>query len=229
MNALELIQLAKAHGADHMPEYDCYQVFREYGINVPSAVMITDIDHAAECVGEMTFPVVLKIVSPQIIHKSDVGGVKVGIQSKEVLRTACEDLIREVKRRAGDVEIKGVLCVSMVKHGTEVVVGGMNDKQFGPVVMFGMGGIFIEVFKDVAFRLAPLDKDEALRMMESTKVSKILKGARGSIPCDMEALAELIVNLGNLLVSQPEIKEIDINPVMAFEDGYCAVDARIIL
>ena len=213
----------------HLSEMEGYEVFRAYGIPVPDCVLITDVSKAESLCSDFSFPAVIKIVSPEIIHKSDVGGVVVGIQSAAELQTACEQMIQTVTQKAGPVPIDGILVTRMVDKGVEIVIGGMNNPQFGPVVMFGLGGIYVEVFKDVSFRMALLTHAEALRQMAQTKAYNLLTGARGAPPCDLDALAELIIGVGRLLIENPDVKEVDINPIMAFPHGCCAVDARIIL
>lgn len=224
----KISQAVKA-GRNHLLEQEGYEVFRAYSIPVPDSVLITDVSKAEKLCGDFPFPAVIKIVSPDIIHKSDVGGVMVGIKSASELKTACMQILKNVAERAGSVKIDGILVTRMVDKGIEVVVGGMNNPQFGPVVMFGLGGIYVEVFKDVSFRMAPLSHAEALRQIAQTKAYKLLSGVRGGPPCDLDALAELIIGVGRLLTENPDVKEVDINPVMAFPHGCCAVDARIIL
>lgn len=134
-----------------------------------------------------------------------------------------------IGRNCPEAEIGGVIVQKQMPKGIEVVVGGLRNDQFGPVVMFGMGGIYVEVFKDVSFRLAPLDKDEAARQVRETKVYKLLQGVRGDKPCDLDALCEVIVNTGRLLAEYPEIAELDFNPVFCYADGCIVVDARLVL
>ncbi len=229
MTANEILKKAVAAGAERLAEYEAYAVCREYGVPVPDCVFVSETWRAAELCSGLAFPAVLKIVSPKIVHKSDVGGVIVGVKGPGELTAACEGMLNTVRERAGDVPIDGILVNSMVPSGVEVVVGGMNHAQFGPVVMFGLGGVYVEVFRDIAFRMAPLTACEALRQIKGTKACKLLSGVRGSPPCDLDALALAVVNTGRLLAENPCIREIDLNPVMASPGGCRAADARIIL
>jgi acetate---CoA ligase (ADP-forming) subunit beta len=171
----------------------------------------------------------LKIVSPEIIHKSDIGGVIIGISAPKDLKIAYATMMATIKEKKGDVPIDGVLVQKMMPKGVEVVIGGLKNELFGPVVMFGSGGVLIEIFRDVSFRLAPLDMDEALRQIQDTKACEILKGVRGSRPSDLNSLAKLIVNASNLISKIPEIDELDFNPVLAYPDSCVVVDARMAL
>jgi acetyl-CoA synthetase (ADP-forming) len=177
----------------------------------------------------MGYPVVIKIYSKQIIHKSDVSGVVTGIQNEEQLRAAYDQLLENMRKITPAAVIVGVLVQKQVPKGIEVVVGGLRNEQFGPVVMFGLGGIYIEVFKDASFRLAPLDKDEALRQVKETKAFILLQGVRGDAACDIGALCEVIVNTSRLISAYPEIRELDFNPVFCYPNGCIGVDVRIIL
>lgn len=229
MNAKEIIKRAVETGLDHLPEYEGYQVFSEYDVPVPAAVFVDDETSAEEKCRDFLFPAVLKIVSPDIIHKSDVGGVAVGIEGIAELKNAMTQMRSIVTQKAENARIDGFLVTSMADKGVEVIIGGMNHAVFGPTVMFGMGGVYVELFRDAAFRLAPLSEEEARRQMESTKVWKLLQGLRGAKPCDVAALAKTLCNVGRILTDFPEIKEIDLNPVISYPESCCAVDARIIL
>lgn len=228
MDCREIIVRCIERGDVVVPELDAQKICAEYGIVCPPSALATDKGQCAQIAAEIGYPVVMKIVSPQVIHKSDVGGVVTGIANEAQLEAAYEQIVQNVKQKCPEAHIEGILVQKQAPKGTEVVVGALRNEQFGPVVMFGMGGIYIEVFKDVAFRLAPLERDEALRMIESTKVSEILKGARGGTVCDIEALADLIVNTAKLVSDYPEVAELDFNPVFCYPEGCVAVDARII-
>ncbi|MBU6391975.1 MAG: acetate--CoA ligase family protein [Planctomycetes bacterium] len=190
------------------------------------AVSPADAVKAATAIG---YPVVLKIVSPDVSHKTDVGGVKVGINSDEGVRVAYEEIIGNVKKRQPDARINGILVEEMAKASTEVIVGGLRDPQFGPAVMFGLGGIFVEVFKDVSFRIAPIEEHEALDMINEVKGAKILKGFRNTEALDISTLAQTIMHVSDMMVSIEEIKEIDLNPVIVYPQGLKSVDARVII
>jgi len=229
MKCREIIEKNVAEGREFIPEFEAYKICYEFNIPYPPTEVVQTKEEGFTAAEAMGYPVVLKIVSPAVIHKSDVDGVIVGIESKEALGAAYERLIHNVKEKAGDVALDGVLVQKAMPKGVEVAAGGLKDEQFGPVVMFGSGGVLIEVFKDVAFRLAPLDKAEARRQIEDTKAYEILKGVRGASACDIDALTELIVNTGRVLSELTEIDQIDFNPVLAYPGGCTIVDARIIL
>lgn len=212
-----------------LPELEARKVCDAYGIKCPPTQLVKSIEECIQAGNNIGYPVVIKIFSKQIIHKSDVGGVVVGIRDAEQLGQAYDNMLNTVKERFPKAVIEGVIVQKMLDKGVETIIGGFKDPQFGPVVMFGMGGIYVEVFKDAAFRLAPIDKEEAKRQIEQTKIYKVLKGIRGEKPCDLEALSEAIVNAANLLSSNDEIKEIDFNPVICYSDGCVAVDSRIVL
>ncbi|SHM80267.1 acetyltransferase [Caldanaerovirga acetigignens] len=209
-------------------EPEAVQVLEDFGIRMQPFYFAKTEEDAVAGADAIGYPVVLKVVSPQIIHKSDYGGVKLNLYSPEEVRQAYAEIISTVKRKAPDAEIKGVIVTPFMKGGTEVIVGMLRDPQFGPVVMFGLGGVFVEVFKDVSFRVAPFDRDEALKMIAETKAYTILRGARGSQDKDIDALADLLVKIGEIAVSNPEIKEMDLNPVAVFERGLAVLDVRII-
>ncbi|WP_455364027.1 acetate--CoA ligase family protein, partial [[Eubacterium] cellulosolvens] len=178
---------------------------------------------------EIGFPIVLKIVSPKIIHKSDVGGVLLNIQDRHELSEAYNRLIGMLEKKIPSEEIVGVLVEKMMPPSTELIIGGLRDPQFGPSLMFGIGGIFTEVYNDVTFRVAPIDRKDAAEMIRELKGSKILEGIRGNPPADQEAIITILVNTSELLYEHEAINQLDLNPVMAYPKGVCAVDARIIL
>jgi len=173
---------------------------------------------------KLGFPVVLKVHAQKIFHKSEIGGVKTNIKDKEELGKAWEEISKNVEGK----NIEGILVQEMLK-GNEVAIGMKRDSQFGPVLMFGLGGIFIEIIKDVSFRIAPIDKKEAMEMIKETKGFKILEGARGRKKADLDKIAEIIVGLSNLSMKEENIKSIDFNPVMVDENRACIADFRIIV
>lgn len=170
------------------------------------------------------FPVVLKVHAQKIFHKSEIGGVKTNIQNKEEFETAW----REIQKNVEGKNIEGILVQEMLK-GNEVALGMKRDSQFGPVLMFGLGGIFIEIIKDVSFRVAPIDKGGAMEMIKEIKGFKILEGARGRKKVDLDKIAEIVVNLSNLSIKEGDIQSIDFNPVMINENRACIADFRIII
>jgi acetyltransferase len=184
---------------------------------------------ASDAAGRIGYPVVLKIVSPQILHKSDVGGVRVGLASKEAVHEAYAQMVARAGAAAPHARIEGVLVQEQVTGGREVILGMARDPQFGPLLMFGLGGIYVEALKDVTFRIAPLARAEAEAMMREVRAFPILQGVRGEAPADLAALVEDILRLSQLVSDFPEIAEIDINPlfVKPAGEGTVALDARI--
>ncbi|MCL4517588.1 MAG: acetate--CoA ligase family protein, partial [Thaumarchaeota archaeon] len=175
------------------------------------------------------FPVAMKIVSPDILHKTDVGGVKLGIKSQAEVRRAFGAIIRSGKKAAGKSGIRGVYVQKMAEKSHEFVVGGIRDSQFGPAVMFGIGGIYVELFKDVTFKLAPVSKEEALLMTREIKASPLMYGFRGAKPLDVDSAVEAIQAVGRMMTDNQQIASIDINPLLVYEKGAIAVDVRVVL
>ncbi len=213
-----------------LTEPEAKEVFAAYGLPVPKGKMAKSEEEAVKIAQAVEYPVVMKIVSPQIIHKSDAGGVKVNLNNDDEVRQAFHDIIENAKQYDPHAEIHGVYVQHMEPWGTETIIGSVYDKQFGPTVMFGLGGIFVEILKDVTFRIAPFSADESKDMISEIKGYKVLRGARGEKPRDLTALAEAISRLSQLVWDFREyIKEVDANPVMVYENGLKVVDARIIL
>jgi 3-hydroxypropionyl-CoA synthetase (ADP-forming) len=203
------------------------EILSEYGIKVPRYALVTNTDDAAQKSKEIGFPLVAKIVSADILHKTDVGGVKVGLNSEDEVKKAFDDMFYRLKEK---FDVKGVLLEKMVPNGVELIIGLQNDSQFGPSIMVGLGGIYTELFKDVSFRVLPITKNDALKMLESLRGRDILRGFRGSKPINMDMLSEAIVNIGTLGVDMAgKYESIDFNPVVLYPDDYFVVDAKIIL
>ena len=171
----------------------------------------------------------MKIVSPDIAHKSDVGGVTLGLKDAKAVRKAYKEMIERVSAAAPNAKIAGVAIQNMAPQGIEVIVGATTDPQFGPVMMFGLGGVFVEVLKDVAFRIVPLEPRDAAQMVREIRGLPVLQGARGAQPTDLPALEALIVKVSQFMAAHPEVAELDLNPVFAYPNGALAVDARIVL
>jgi len=210
-------------------ESEAKTVCRAYGIPVTDFEVAKNEAEAVEFADEIGYPVVLKIVSPDVIHKSDVGGVIVNIKDAEDVQKAYEQIMDSVKRHKPNAEIVGVLVQEMAPQSTEVIVGATKDPQFGPTLMFGLGGIFVEIMKDVIFRIAPITEDEAREMITEVKAYPLLKGYRNTPPADIEAIVKILLNTSRLVMEHQEIKELDLNPIMVYEKGAKTVDARIIL
>jgi len=210
-------------------ETEAKELLREYGISVPDFKLIKSEDEIVGLAKEINFPIVMKIVSPDIIHKTDAGGVKVGIKDEKEAKAAYQDIIYKVKKYKKEAKISGVIAYSMIPQGTEIIIGMMKDPQFGPVIMFGLGGIFVEILKDISFRILPLEERDAEEMISEIKGYQILKGIRGETPKDVKSIRDVLMKISQLVMENPEIKEIDLNPVFVFNKGLQVVDARIIL
>ncbi len=201
----------------------------EYGISVTKFNVAKSEKEAAEFAERIGFPVVLKIVSPDIIHKSDAGGVKVNLKTQAEVKAAYKQILDNAKKYKPDATIAGVLVQEMAPQATEVIIGAIKDPQFGQTLMFGLGGIFVELLKDVTFRVAPIAAQDAAEMITGVKAFPLLNGYRNTPAADVEALVDVLLKVSKLVTEHPEIKEIDLNPVMAYEKGTKTVDARIIL
>jgi acyl-CoA synthetase (NDP forming) len=210
-------------------ETEAKELLREYGIPVPDFKLIKSEDEIVGLAKEINFPIVMKIVSPDIIHKTDAGGVKVGIKDEKEAKTAYQDIIYKVKKYKKEAKISGVIAYSMIPQETEIIIGMMKDPCFGPTIMFGLGGILVEILKDISFRILPLEERDAEEMISEIKGYKILKGIREEEPKDIEAIKDLLLKISQLTLENPEIKEIDLNPVFVFNQGLQVVDARMIL
>ncbi len=209
-------------------EPEVYDFLEKYEIDLLPHSFVASRDEALAKAEELGYPLVMKVVSPQVIHKSDVGGVKLNLKNSEEVGKAYDGLMADIKKNVPNADIKGVILTPMAAGGLEVIIGVTRDPQFGPTVMFGLGGVFVEVFKDISFRIAPFTEEDAREMIEETRAYQLLKGVRGEKPKDIEALAELLVKIGDLVTLNPAIKELDLNPVMVQEDGFTILDARII-
>lgn len=226
----ELIQAALEAGKTYLGEVEGNQILAAYGFPVLPGRLATSAEEAADFVSQIGNSV-FKIVSPQIVHKSDLGGVRVGIKSPAEARTAYEEIVGTIHSRAPEASIEGVFVQQMAGKGIEVILGINRYKVFGPLLMFGLGGIFVEIFKDVSFRLAPIRHNAARLMIRSTKAYPMLSGARGGEPCDTDELERCLAMLSALATDNPEIAELDINPLIVHQNGQgCSVaDCRILL
>jgi 4-hydroxybutyrate---CoA ligase (ADP-forming) len=210
-------------------EEEGYEILNAYGFPTPRSILATSENQCTQAAQEIDFPVVMKIASPDIIHKSDAGGVKVGLKSNDEVKAAFRTIMDNAKKSNPNAKINGVLVQEMVKSGKEIILGAKRDPLFGPLLMFGLGGIYVEVLKDVVFMLAPIDRQEATRMVQSIKTIKLLKGVRGEKPADLNSIVDSLQRLSQLVIDFPEIEEFDINPLLVLEEGKGArvVDIRI--
>jgi acetyltransferase len=230
--ACAIINKARNDGRDALTEIEAKKVFEAYHMPVPKCDLATTVEEAVSMSNVIGYPIVMKIVSPQILHKSDAGGVKVNIKNDKECRESFETIMANAKAYKADADLHGVVIQEMAPWGTEVILGSVNDPTFGPSIMFGLGGIFVEVMKDVTFRVAPIGEKQAMDMIDEIKSAPILKGTRGEEPKDVEALAKAIANYAHMIVDLvDEVSESDANPVIVYEEGegVSVVDARIIL
>ena len=230
--ALEVIRAARADKRDSLTEIEAKEVFAAYGLPITATYLARSETEAVKLANEIGYPVVMKIVSPDILHKSDAGGVKVNIKDDAGVREAYKTILNNAKAYREDARIHGVAVQEMAPWGTEVILGSVNDPTFGPTMMFGLGGIFVEVLKDVTFRVAPVPTGQALRMLSEIRGAPVLRGVRGESPRDKQALSETICAYSTLIVDlADEISESDANPVLVYEEGkgVKVADARIIL
>jgi acyl-CoA synthetase (NDP forming) len=210
-------------------ETEAKAVCMEYGIPVTEFKLAKSEGEAVEFADEIGYPIVLKIVSPEIIHKSDVGGVIINLKDRKGVGDAYKKILRNVRKYKAKAKIVGILVQEMAPSSTEVIVGATKDPQFGPAIMFGLGGIFVEILKDVTFRIAPITEEEAREMITEVKAYPLLKGYRNIPPADIDSIAKILLNTSKLVMQHEEIKELDLNPIMVYEKGAKTVDARIIL
>ena len=204
-------------------------VLKKYGVKVPGYALVNSTKEATKAARKLGYPLVMKVVSPQILHKTDVGGVKVGLQNEKEVKRAFNDMYKRLSKKKG-VQLKGILLEKMVPQGVELIVGLQNDPQFGPVIMVGLGGVLTEIFKDVAFRMLPITVADAKSMLQELKGAKILQGFRGSKPIDQNMLAKALVQIGKLGVDNAGyFDSIDFNPIVVYPKSYYVVDAKILL
>jgi acyl-CoA synthetase (NDP forming) len=229
MDKQAIVAAAKAEKRTLLTEVESKQLLEGTGIRVIGAKLAKSAKDAVARSKELGFPVVLKIASPDVVHKSDIGGVKVGLANSTQVSKAYKEIVAAVKQKQPDARIHGVSVQTMAKPGVEVIIGVSKDAQFGPVIMFGLGGILVEILKDVSFRIVPLTKRDAREMIRDIKGYPVLEGYRGQDPSDVGALEDMILKVSAFVEQNPEIKELDLNPVFAYNDGAVAVDARIVL
>lgn len=225
----KIISAAYSESRKALLENEAKTICAEYNIPVTKFELAKTCKESLSISQKIGFPVVLKIVSPDIIHKSDSGGVILNLQSTNEVENAFNRIMKNVKKYDENARILGVLVQEMATPSTEVIVGAIKDPQFGQTLMFGLGGIFVEILKDVTFRVAPISKEEASEMIKEVRAYPLLKGYRNTPPADTDSLTKLIVNTSELIMENPEIKELDLNPVIVYKKGLKVVDARIIL
>jgi acyl-CoA synthetase (NDP forming) len=229
MKAKEILAQAKKENRTVLTEIEAKQILVESGITCTDTRLATAKDAAVKLTEQFGYPVVLKVSSVDITHKSDAGGVKVNLKNKAEVENAFDTIMRSCRAAVPTARIEGVSVQRMARPGIEVIMGMIKDPSFGPVVMFGLGGVFVEVLKDVAFRIVPIERSDAEDMINEIKGKKLLEGYRGQEPADVAYLQQMLLKLSDFVNATPEIEEIDMNPVFAYKDGAVVVDARIIL
>jgi len=231
MSAIDYITEARKQGRAALDELAGKRLLASFGVSVPKSLVVQDATEAATACGNLKPPLVLKVVSPDILHKSDAGGVKVGLGNAHEV----EEAVRAMMKRPGieSARIDGFLLEEMAPAGLEVVVGGLRDPQFGPLVMVGLGGIFVEVLADVSFRICPIARLDAEEMLDELKGAALFRGARGRNPASREAIVDVLLKVGGenglMMTHGEDIAEADINPLIVTESGAVAVDARFVL
>jgi acetyl-CoA synthetase (ADP-forming) len=220
---------AREQGRRALLEPEAKEFCVAYGIPTPKFRVAHSAAEAASLAEEVTYPTVLKIVSPDILHKTEVGGVIVGLNTKDQVKDAYNQILSKVKQQDPKARVEGVLVQSMAPSGVEVIVGGLRDSTFGPTVLFGLGGIFVEVLKDASFRVAPVTGLDSRRMIEEVRGYPLLQGIRGQPASDEEAITHILQATSRIMLENDQIQQVDLNPVIVYPKGAAVVDARIIL
>jgi acyl-CoA synthetase (NDP forming) len=229
MTERQVIDRARSEGRNVLTEVEAKELLKQAGISVIDTKLATSREEALSISRQLGFPVVLKIASPDIVHKSDAGGVKLGLRTSKQVGKAYDDIMKAIKKQYPGAKIQGVSVQKMARSGIEVIIGMSKDAQFGPVIMFGLGGVLVEILKDVSFRIVPLARRDAREMIREIKGYPLLEGYRGQEPVDIGYLEELILKVSSFVEQHPEVAELDLNPIFAYKDGAVAVDARVVL
>lgn len=224
-----MLEQASAEKRTLLTEVEAKDLLRNAGIPVVETRLARTKKEAVSISQEIGFPVAMKIISTDISHKSDIGGVKLGLDNAAQVGRAYSEMISSIREKLPQARIEGVSVQKMARSGVELIIGMNKDPQFGPVIMFGLGGILVEVLKDVSFRLVPLTRRDAAEMIREIKGFALLQGYRGQDPVDIPCLEDLIVKISDFIDKHPQIKELDLNPLFAYKDSIVAVDARIVL
>ncbi len=227
----KIFQQVKKSENRNLTDYQAREIFGTYGIKGPERYLAKNVDEAINCAGKIGYPVAAKIVSPDILHKTESGGVRINIMNDAEMEKVFNEIVKSVKQYLPSARIEGIEIQEMVRGVQEVIIGVKKDIQFGHLIMFGLGGIFVEVLKDVTFGIVPVGRQEALEMIKEIKSYRLLTGFRKLPHADTDALVETIVKVSQMCQDFPEIKELDINPLIVKEKGKGAVmvDARIII
>jgi acyl-CoA synthetase (NDP forming) len=229
MRKVLILDQAKKEGRSILTEFESKRILKQAGISVVETRLAKTQKEAVSLSQKMGFPVVLKIASPEVTHKSDSGGVKLSLSNAAEVKKAYDEILKKVKKEYPRAAVHGVSVQKMARPGTEVIIGTSKDPQFGPVIMFGLGGIFVEILKDVSFRVIPVEARDAQEMIQEIKGYPLLKGYRGKEAASITALVEIILKISKFIEQNSQVKELELNPIFAYRDKAVAVDARIIL
>ncbi|RLG49457.1 MAG: acetyl-CoA synthetase [Thermoproteota archaeon] len=227
MEISDIVAQAASEGRSILNEYEAKTVLKRHSIPTTEIKLARTLSEALKAAKEIGYPVVMKVVSPEITHKTDVGGVVLNIDSDEKLAEEYELMLKRVREAAGDVKILGVTVQEQVDRGVELMIGAIRDPQFGPVLALGIGGVFVEVYGDVAYRVAPVSRDDVLDMISELKGRKLLEGFRGLPPVDLEAVISMMLKISDMIIEHEEIAEMDLNPVIFRGSAGKVVDARV--
>ncbi|MFX0203375.1 MAG: acetate--CoA ligase family protein [Candidatus Hodarchaeota archaeon] len=226
---VKIFEIARDEGRKVLSVYESKKVLELEGFPVNKFELASSKEEAIQIAQKLSFPLVAKIVSPQIVHKTDITGVIVGLRDLDEVTEAYDQIIAVAHDKVKDAKIDGILMEEMVKDGTEIIIGSTIDPVFGRIIMFGLGGVFVEVLEDVSFRLVPLTRYDAKEMIAEIKAAKVLDGFRGRPPADKKAIEDLILKTAEFVMKYDKITEFDMNPVFALKKGVTIVDARIVL
>ena len=228
--AVRFFEAARAENR-HILGLEAFGILKAYGIPAVKTVFAKTVKEVTNAAEEIGYPVVMKIVSPQISHKSDVGGIRLSLQNAAEVRAAYQEMMESISKKMPDAFLKGVELQPMLSDGREVILGMVRDPTFGPMLMFGLGGVYVEILKDVRFAIAPVDEKEARELITGIRTYPLLAGVRGARPSDINALIDVILRVSRFVCDFPEIEEFEINPMMVFEEGkgVFAVDMRLVL
>ena len=229
MTKQQIIDRAMSEGRTVLTEVESKEFLKQAGISIIDTKLATSKEEAISISRQFGFLVALKIASPDIVHKTDAGGVRLGLRTAKQVGKAYEDILAAVSQKHPQARIQGVAVQKMARPGVEVIIGMSKDAQFGPVLMFGLGGILVEVLKDVSFRIVPLARRDAAEMLREIKGYPLLEGYRGQEAVDVSHLEDMLLKVSDFAEQNPEVKELDLNPIFAYSDGAIAVDARVIL
>jgi acyl-CoA synthetase (NDP forming) len=229
MTGQQVISRARQEGRKVLTEVEAKELLKRSGIDVVETKLATSKEEALSISKQLGYPVALKIASADVIHKSDAGGVKLDLKTAAQVGKAYAEILKSIKKEYPGAKIQGISVQKMAKPGVEVIIGVSKDAQFGPVLMFGLGGILVEILKDVSFRIVPLEKRDAREMIREIKGYPVLDGYRGTEPVNVAKLEEMILKVSAFVEQHPEVEQLDLNPVFASSGGAIAVDARVIL